>query len=83
MKVLNMKSLLKKLIFTFTLNLTFFLILMVGIQNNSNKRKVNLLINQTVNLPIGFIIGISFISGSLSGSFFNFNLRNTKVSKGN
>ena len=68
MKVLNMKSLLKKLIFTFTLNLTFFLILMVGIQNNSNKRKVNLLINQTVNLPIGFIIGISFISGSLTGS---------------
>ena len=68
MKVLNMKSLLKKLIFTFTLNLTFFLILMVGIQNNSNKRKVNLLINQTVSLPIGFIIGISFISGSLIGS---------------
>ena len=63
-----MKSLLKKIIFTFTLNLTFFLILMVGIQNNSNKRKVNLLINQTVSLPIGFIIGISFISGSLIGS---------------
>ena len=41
---------------------------MIGIQNSSNKRKVNLLISQSVSLPIGFIVGISFISGSLLGS---------------
>ena len=64
----------KKVIFTFTLNLTFFLILMIGIQNSSTKRKVNLLINQTVSLPISFIIGISFISGSLVGSLLKANL---------
>ena len=65
----------RKLIFTFTLNLTFFLILMIGIQNSSTKRKVNFLINQTVSLPISFIVGISFISGSLVGSILkaNFN----------
>jgi len=65
----------RKVIFTFTLNLTFFLILMIGIQNSSTKRKVNFLINQTVSLPISFIVGISFISGSLVGSILkaNFN----------
>ncbi len=42
---------------------------MVGIQNSSNKGKVNLIINETVNLPISFIIGMSFISGSITGSF--------------
>ena len=62
-----MQSLLKKLIFTFTLNITFFLILMIGIQNSSTKRKVNLLRTQTVSLPVGFIVGVSFISGSLVG----------------
>ena len=65
-----MQLLLKKVVFTITLNLTLFLILMIGIQNSSNKKKVNLLIDQTVSLPIGFIVGISFISGSLLGSIF-------------
>ena len=77
MKVLkmNMQSILKKVIFTSTLNLTFFLILIIGIQNGSTKRKVNLLINQTVSLPVGFIVGISFISGSLLGSLLKVNFK--------
>ena len=64
-----MQSFLKKIIFALALNVSFFLILMIGIQNSSTKRKVNLLVNQTVSLPIGFIVGLSFISGSLMGSF--------------
>ena len=77
MKVLkmNMQSILKKVIFTSTLNLTFFLILIIGIQNGSTKRKVNLLINQTVSLPVGFIVGIGFISGSLVGSLLKVNFK--------
>ena len=75
MGVLNMKSLLKKIIFTFTLNLTFFLILMVGIQNSANKRKANLIFAETVNLPISFIAGLSFISGSISGSLLTMNFK--------
>ncbi len=63
-----MKSFLKKIIFALALNVSFFLLLMIGIQNSSTKRKVNLLVNQTVSLPIGFIVGFSFISGSLMGS---------------
>ena len=42
--------------------------LIVGIQNSSNKKKVNLLFGETVSLPISFIVGVSFISGSLIGS---------------
>ena len=49
---------------------------MIGIQNSSNKRKFNFLINETVNLPISFIIGSSFIGGSIVGSIFNLNLTN-------
>ena len=63
-----MSVLLKKILFMITLNSTLLLMLIVGIQNSSNRRKVNLLIGETVNLPISFIIGMSFIAGSLSGS---------------
>ena len=66
----------KKTVFATTFNTCLFLLLMIGIQNSSNKSKVNFLINETVNLPISFIIGSSFISGSIIGSIFNLNLTN-------
>ena len=65
--------LLKKLFFTITLNISFFLILMIAIQNSSQKRNVNLLITETVKLPISFIVGVSFISGSISASLLGLN----------
>jgi len=61
--------LLQKLLFNTIINLSFFLILFMGIQNSSNKAKVNLLIKETIELPISFILGMSFISGSLIGGF--------------
>ena len=64
----------KKSIFNATLNISFFLILLIGIQNSSKKSKVNFLIDETIELPISFIIGTSFISGSLLGGLINFNL---------
>ena len=66
----------KKLFFTITFNFCLFLLLMVGIQNSSNKTKINLIINESVNLPISFIVGISFISGSLTGGILFSNFRN-------
>ena len=66
----------KKLFFTITFNFSLFLLLMVGIQNSSNKTKVNLIINETINLPISFIVGISFITGSLAGSILSSNFNN-------
>ena len=65
---------LKKIIFAITFNSCLFLVLMVGIQNSSNKSKVNFLINETINLPISFIIGTNFIGGSLIGTFLAINL---------
>ena len=63
-----MSLILKKIVFAITFNSLLFLLLMIGIQNSSNKRKINFFITETVKLPVSFIIGTSFISGSLIGS---------------
>ena len=67
---------LKNLVFGVTFNSCLFLILMIGIQNSSKKSIINLLIAETVNLPISFIIGSSFISGSIIGSILSSNSGN-------
>ena len=73
---------LKNLFFNTSINITFFFMLLIGIQNSSNKAKVNLLINETIQLPISFIIGTSFITGSLFGGFITLNFsQSTKSSK--
>ena len=71
-----MYLILKKIIHSLTFNTCLFFLLLIGIQNSSNKSKVNFLINETVKLPISFIIGSSFIGGSLIGSLLTINLRN-------
>mgnify|MGYP001332009772 FL=1 len=63
----NMSFIFKKLFFLITFNITLFLILMIGIQNSYNKKKVNLLLRNSISLPVGFIVGVSFISGSITG----------------
>ena len=65
----------KKIIFPLIFNSCLFLLLIVGIQNSSNKSRVNFYINKTVKLPISFIIGSSFIGGSLIGSLLKINSR--------
>ena len=64
---------LKKFLFIATINLSLFFILLIGIQNSSNKAKVHLLIDETIELPVGFIFGTSFISGSLLGGLIPLN----------
>ncbi len=71
-----MKFLIKKLFFTALFNSCLFLMLFIGIQNSSNKSKVDLLIEETVELPISFIMGSSFILGSVLGNFFVLNINN-------
>ena len=65
---------LKKIFFAITFNSCLFFLLMIGIQNSSNKSRVNLLINETVKLPLGFIIGTNFIFGSLIGTIITIDL---------
>ena len=73
-----MLVLLKKALFIITLNSALFLLLIIGIQNSSNKSKVKMIIGETVILPISFIIGLSFISGSVSSSLLTINFRTKK-----
>tara|TARA_Y100000991_G_C21686032_1_gene227361 strand:- start:239 stop:463 length:225 start_codon:yes stop_codon:yes gene_type:complete len=64
---------LRRIIYIVLFNSSLLLILMVGIQNSSSKRKVNLIIGETVQLPVSFIIGLSFITGSISANLFSNN----------
>ena len=68
----------KKLIFSTLFNFSLFLLLIIGIQNSNQKSKVYLLINETIKLPISFIIGVSFITGSVFGSFMPLNSNHKK-----
>ena len=68
----------KKLILSTLFNFSLFLLLIIGIQNSNQKSKVNLLINETIKLPVGFIMGVSFITGSVFGSFIPLNLNQRK-----
>ena len=66
----------KKLTLAVIFNSCLFLILFIGIQNSSNKSKVDLLIDETIELPISFIVGSSFILGSIFGNFLVFGMNN-------
>ena len=66
----------KKFFFYLIFNLSLFLVLMISIQNSSNKKKVTFFKSETVSLPVSFIIGVSFITGSLTGAVLGTNLGN-------
>ena len=59
----------RRIIISLLFNSSLFLMLFIGIQNSTNKTKVNILINETIQLPIIFIICFSFITGSIAGTF--------------
>ena len=71
-----MSLFIKKLLHSAIFNSCLFVILFIGIQNSSNKSKVDLIIEETIELPISFIVGSSFILGSIIGSFVDFNINN-------
>ena len=64
----------RKIIFSFSVNFCFLIILILAIQNSHNKNKVIFLGNESINLPLSFIIGVSFIGGSITGTFVPLNL---------
>ena len=68
----------KKLTFIILYNLSLFFILLLGIQNSNQKTKVNFLTVETVSLPISFILGVSFISGSIIGNLITLKNENKK-----
>ena len=68
----------RKLFFISIFNTCLFLMLIIGIQNSSNKNKVKFLSKETIELPLSFIVGSGFISGSLLGSILNTNYLSKK-----
>ena len=73
-----MQLFIRKLFYSAIFNSCLFAILFIGIQNSSNKSKVDFLINKTIELPISFVVGTSFILGSILGSFIELNKNNEK-----
>ena len=76
-----MQFLIKKLSLNLIFNSCLFIFLIIGIQNSSNKSKVNLLTDYTIDLPISFIVGSSFITGSFLGGLLTQNFVNHRESK--
>ena len=71
-----MSFLIKKLFLAVIFNSCLFVVLFIGIQNSSNKNKVDLLIDKTIELPISFIVGSSFILGSIFGNLIVLDINN-------
>ena len=58
----------KKISLILLFNSFIFIMMLISIQNSNYKSKVNLIFFETINLPLSFIIGSSFILGSLTGT---------------
>ena len=71
-----MSFLIKKLFLALIFNSCLFVVLFIGIQNSSGKNKVDFLIDETIELPISFIVGSSFILGSIFGNFIVLDMNN-------
>tara|TARA_Y100001968_G_C19082410_1_gene583646 strand:+ start:198 stop:434 length:237 start_codon:yes stop_codon:yes gene_type:complete len=71
----------------FTLNistcilLVFFLCL--GSQNLGKRHSIDILINKTVDLPIGFLIGSSFTLGVMTGGITSILMIKNKINNSN
>ena len=51
------------------INLFFLIFLLIGIQNSYERNKIKFLDYESAAMPISFILGTSFITGSLLGNF--------------
>ncbi len=71
-----MSFLIKKFFLAVIFNSCLFVVLFIGIQNSSNKNKVDLFIDETIELPISFIVGSSFILGSIFGNLIVLDINN-------
>ena len=54
---------------SFIINLFFLIFLLIGIQNSYESHRIKFLDYESAAMPISFILGTSFITGSLLGNF--------------
>ena len=81
-----MKASIRNLFLSLTFSGFLFILLTITIQNSSKTNRINLIFKETVDLPISFIVGASFISGSLIGNILIFHYlgnKNIKVISNN
>ena len=63
-----MKKIVLYTTYSLVFNLTLLIFLFISIQNSNNKKRINLIFIESIDLPISFIVGSSFIMGSLVGN---------------
>tara|TARA_Y100000589_G_scaffold322042_1_gene354341 strand:+ start:1099 stop:1332 length:234 start_codon:yes stop_codon:yes gene_type:complete len=64
-----MKKFLQSNLNSLIINLFLLIFLLIAIQNNHEKKIIKLFNIETIELPISFITGVSFIAGSFCGNF--------------
>ena len=65
------KTYLKKLFYNLIINFILFILMIIIVQNSLEKKKVNFLNFDTIPLPLSFIIGSSFLAGSVIGNMIS------------
>ena len=76
-----MKKFILSNIFSLLINIFLIFFMLFAIQNNHEKKKVKVLEMESIELPISFILGSSFIAGSFSGNLIYTILRFKKIKK--
>ena len=64
----RMPKILKVNSYIIIFNLLLLIFLFLGIQNSNESKKIKFLGYESIQIPISFIIGTSFITGSILGS---------------
>ena len=70
-----MQNSIKLFSLNFFLNLILFIFMILCIQNTNNKKTIDFIFFKTIPLPVSFIIGTSFIMGSINGALITNNFK--------
>ena len=62
-----MRSKVSFLFLNLLVNFVMFSLLFLGVQNANKKNAINFFSYQSVEMPVGFILGVSFILGTTTG----------------
>ena len=64
-----MKKFIFSNIYSLLVNIFLLFFFLFAIQNSNDKKVIKIFNRETIELPISFIFGTAFITGSLSGNF--------------
>tara|TARA_B100001287_G_scaffold266098_1_gene259677 strand:+ start:536 stop:772 length:237 start_codon:yes stop_codon:yes gene_type:complete len=64
-----MKNFIVSNIYSLLINIFLLFFIIFAIQNSQEKKVAKIFNKETIELPISFILGTSFVAGSISSSF--------------